>query len=661
MSASDEAQYAEWAKTQKILEDRAAAASLAAPGVPPRGGPVLEPVDVRSPDAPSMYGGGAIGQPQAPPKKTLMQKAIDVGTELGGGSTNTEDVADPAVLARRKAGVSEAEQTNSEDVADPTKLAQRNESAGITPPGQEPVAEEEGTPAPSPGVFIPGGMRPNTEERDVHYAKGTAPGVREAYGAGMGLQLEAAKIERDAGAQYYDQQKHLAELKLNANQSAMQQQQRLTEDRDREVNKRLADIETLNTQARGKPEDIWSNPVIFGRLVGALLFGLGGAAMVANKGRNVGTGMGLMLSGQFVTGLINQDINAKLDERKQAGNQAKAQTDLLHLHLDRMDSEKKAVEATKLAYYDSVLQQMEIVNAESQGQINEAKYKNLQDQILEAKAKTSQGLYVDEQNDIHDKQINKYEKPKMLGSTGGVTKDIPNKVTLADGTTYALPNEKIHGKVLDHLIYLQQLQAKDKEILAERAKIEDVNPADPREREQWLTSVGNLKQLGQERMNITSVAQGQGVLNKSDRVAEDENGTSVTTGFTTVEGLAHSVPIAKTSIGITRKAASAVFRRDMERKDEEQKAILDSTGATLVQTGFNVDPVTHQKTPVARELGKSVKPPQQLAPEGFKPFDPSLKIPTAKTPVRDTTPDAPILDRSALPPPHASRQKKKKE
>ncbi len=656
---TNEEQYAEWAKTQKILEDRAAAAALAAPGVPPRGGPVLErePVDVHSlPDAPSMYGGGAIGQPQAVPKKTLMQKAIDVGTELGGGSTNTEDIADPAVLARRKEGVSEAEQTNSEDVANPTKLAQRNEAAGVTTPGQEPVAEEEGTPAPSPGVFIPGGMRPNTEERVVHYAKGTAPGVREAYGAGMGLQLEAAKIERDAGAQYYDQQKHLAELKLNANQSAMQQQQRLTEDRDREVNKRLADIETLNTQARGKPEDIWSNPVIFGRLVGALLFGLGGAAMVANKGRNVGTGMGLMLSGQFVTGLINQDINAKLDERKQAGNQAKAQTDLLHLHLDRMDSEKKAIEATKLAYYDSVLQQMEIVNAESQGQINEAKYKNLQDQILEAKAKTSQGLYVDEQNDIHDKQINKYAPPQRLDGTGATgLKDVPNTVTLSDRTSWELGDSPGAQKARERIVAMQKLQNVNDRIKSLRKQAYKLDPLG--DKTEYGAIYGQLEDLGGQKAPLMSMALDGSTIRKDERDEIEKHNIKAVEGLG-VPGVPYSnkIPVWSKAQQVT---ADAVLDQQQSLWHDAQRTEAAGSGGREVVRGY-VHDEHGNKTPVAKYTGRNAAPAEHLAPPGFVSDDPTQKTATQGPGLAARTPKAPDFGLQVKPPPAAGKKKKEK-
>jgi hypothetical protein len=498
-------------------------------------------------------------------------------------------------------------------------------------------------------------MRPYTEERDVHFAKGVAPGVRGLQDAGTYLKMSAAEIERDANKRYYDQQQHLATLKLQANQSAMLQQQRLNEDRDREVNARLAQIEDLNTQARGKPEDTWGSPIIFGRLMGALLFGLGGAVMAANKGRNVGAGMGLMLSGKFVDGLINQDINHKLGERAAAGQQAKAQTDLLHLHMENLGSEAKAIEATKLAYYDSVLHQMEIVNAEHAGNINEAKYKNLQDQILNLKADQMQKLHVDMTDDEHVKQVNKMRDPVVSGGSGA--KVAGHLITLSDGTTYAVDSAEGAAVVRKELAYRQKLEAKYTQIVELRTKLRDLNPIT--DRTAFNTGVQLLKKYDDDVANIDSVANSQGVNTKSDTDRRKSFGTPATAGFDTIESAMH--PITGVITDQTRTVGDNVFRVLKKDQNDQQKDLLATYNGQIQKTGVNKDPVTGNITRVTEDTGRTATPTERLAPKGAVAKEKGAVLPTADTPVKETATEEPVLSREHPAVEAAKRRKKEHE
>ena len=615
-------------------------------------------VDVNAlPDAKEeIYGGGAIGQP--PPPKGIVTRANELGTRVAKAlpwvpnpSPNTEDTEDPQLKSRREAFIT----------AEGKSAYPNDETSGSK--GRVPQdASEEGAVSRGGGggVLIPGGMGPDHETRTVKHGQVVAPGVRAALGEAGRLQMEAADIDRQAANELERHAHDAAMAKVHANESAAAQQQRLAEDRDRMVQARLAEIETLNKKAQGAPEDLWSAPHVFARVAGFLTMALG-TFMVAKGGKGAAAGIPIAMSGQFINGLVNQDIQSKLDERNQAGKAAGRQINLLHLHEERMGNQAKAIEATRLAYYDNILQQMEAYKASHAGQVNEANYQGLQAQILKQQADTANGLGKQEQADVTDQLVNKYRPPQVLGGGGGgAPKDIPHQIRLADGTTYALPTEAIHKESLKHLTYIQEIQALDNEALNVRADLNKLNPV--KDREQFLAKKGILERIGQDRLNVTSVAMDQGVVNASDRKAEDAHGTAITSGYDYVQSAGHGIPGYGDMTDSERRAADEGIRAEIKRKDDQQRRILAAANARVVTSGYNRDPATGALSPTASYQGKDTKPRPALAPAGSTPRDPAIKnYPTASAPDEETTPRARILSErpTDLPAPAAHHGKKK--
>lgn len=532
----------------------------------------------------------------------------------------------------------------------------------VPPPGAPtpPVpADDANMGGPSAGgggtPYSPGGMRPYSEERDIHFAKGLAPGSKEAVLASGMLQQSAATTERDANREFFDQQKHFATLKLQANQSAMLQQQRLAEDREREVGKRMAQIEDLNTQARGKPEDVWGDGVIFARLMGTLLMGLGAAATVGNKGRNASAGMGLMISGGFVNGLINQDIEDKLRERKGAGEQAKAQTDLLHLHEQNLGDRGKAIEATKLAYYDSVLQQMEIVNAEHQGEINEVKYKRLQAQIIDEKNKTFQDLHDKETNDEHAKQVNKMTAPSGGPGAAAPLKDIPNTITLSDGTAWELGDSAGADKARERIVAMQKLKDINARIVKLRQKAYVLDPLG--DAKEYSRIYAQLEDLGEQKAPMMSMALDGSSIRKDERAAIEAKSIHSTEGLG-YPGVPFSNAIPKYSAA-KQAASDSVIDQQSGMWEKAQQTEASAIGAREVVRGSTTNS-RGGKDPVAVYTGRIHTPESSVAPKGFEPDDASRPVEKQGPTLAERSRQGRDFGRQDLPAPSATRVRKKK-
>jgi hypothetical protein len=390
---------------------------------------------------------------------------------------------------------------------------------------------------------------------------------------------------------------------------------------------------------------------------------LGVTSIAAGGKGGLAPGIALGMSGQYINGLINEDIKVKLGERKAAGEASGHAVNLLHLHEERMGNRSKAIEATKLAYYDNILQQMDAYKADHAGEINEGAYLTMQSDILEHRAMTANALGKQEQADITDEVANKYKDAQYIGAGAGV-KNISNQVKLSDGTTYALDTEQLQKTALAELQLRQRLQANSQEILRERAKLRKSNPLPGSE--DYQTGVAMLNQLQKERMDSYSVASGQGVNTKNDVEREEKYGTLATSGFGKIQSAGKSAISYSPLTDAERNAADTVYRRDIQRQDEYQRQMMAAMRARVVKEGYNRDPKTNELTPVASYTGREPKPAPALPPAGSTSRDPNVKdMPTSPAePVSKTAPKVPIVSGrpTDLPTPaaHHGRSKKKK-
>lgn len=549
----------------------------------------------------------------------------------------------------------------SEDEANPELLARRQQIADETAPpdpNAPPPSQGQAPEQPQYGGgmrVIPGGMMPAGLDTKVHLGKPVPENIYQAYDAATGMQSQAGGIQRNADARFYEEEKRLAGLKMQAADHAALDHRKLAEEQDAVISARLNEIETLNKKAAGRPEDLWGSEVAFGRFLSFAFMAIGAAA---GAGGNLAAGIPLMMGGKFVDGLINEDIQSKLDQREQAGKLAGRQINLLNLHNERLKDKGKAIDATKLAYYDSALAELDRVKAELGADANDAKYLTLQGQLLEERAKTQERLSAREAPDVAQEFSQRYQKPQFAGGGGGPARDIPNKVTLSDGTTYALDTENLQKESLAELRMRQEIQAKDLEALRIRQELSKLNPVT--DKEKWDTGIGNLNTLQKEKMDAYSIASKQGVNTKSDVEREEKYGTGYVAGFGTVGSVAHNVgvPGATKYVQAERSAADAVIRRNIQRNDESQKSLMKTFNGEIVQKGFTRDPMTGELSRASRYTGQSVAPEEKLPPTGTKPMDPRVGFyPTRDPrPVRETAPKAPILGTRPTPPPQRGKK-----
>ncbi len=517
------------------------------------------------------------------------------------------------------------------EVHDPAAPTREN------PEGGAPPAPPEGAPmgGGSPGVLIPGGMQPYTAKVDTKVAKGNAPGEEAMADLAGGLEMGANNQGRDAQRVLFEQERAAAQLKLAANDAAMSQHAAVQQSRENIVNDRLAAIEDLNRQAQGQPEDLWSSRSTLGSLMGFLFSTLGAVSIVAGKGSgaSLGGGVAAGAGGNFITGLVNKDLAVRAEDRKLAGDAAKRQTDLLHLHLDALKSKDAAIDATKLAYYDNVLQQMD-ASAESlrrKNMLNEGAYERLQGQTLEERRKVMHSLYTNTVNDVTHEEVSKMRPPQMLGGAAR-QEDIPHTFTTPDGTTYAVATDVEAAAAKKRIDVLGRYARMNQEIL------------DLRKEANRLGTIGNFTERKTVMARLEDLDTQKGPLlaqmldGSTLREAEQKQYAKTSTkAISGLGGVTRYLPGQEAE----RAAADATIKQQIQRAEEDMKGTGQAYNGHIVKKGYVTDPTTGLKRPVAQYTGQDASLPQRLPPPGFKPLDPTLAAPTASRSDREAAPMAP--------------------
>lgn len=387
-------------------------------------------------------------------------------------------------------------------------------------------------------VLIPGGMRPEKLETTAKLGKPYPEAAKAALGAAAGLELEAAGTERDIRARQYKDTRDIAAANMAANADALAQHQKIQADRERIVRDRLGQIEALNRKAQGKPEELWNERAAFATLLSALFTGIGAASHSA--GGMIAGG----ISGGLIRSLTNQDIASKLEARKAAGEQAKRQTDLLHLHLDNLKNQDRAVEATRLAYYDNILQQAELVKSQLGPQANEAAYQRTVATILKERARTVDDIAKQEEAEVTEQFVQKYHQAQLLGPPGGVAPGIRKEdrvltIPASDRTGehevhVAVPHE-VYKDLADMNGATNALVSLDREALKLRRQLRETvsgagtnNAVDSAQRVATIRK--ELSELQRKRVQIEQKADHEGVTRDSDFKHAMEMGVDYTGG-----------------------------------------------------------------------------------------------------------------------------------
>jgi len=509
--------------------------------------------------------------------------------------------------------------------------------------------------------IIPGGMMPFTEKTETKIARGNAPGEREMSAAAMRLGLDSAEIRREANQRLFSQEEQAAQLKLAASDSAATKHAALQQEQDAAVRDRLSQIESLNKQASTKSENLWTDGGL-GRLLGFLFTTLGAVGIATGGGSksSIGLGLGSMASGGYINGLIDNDINTKMQERKMAGEQAKRQTDLLGLHLDNFKSRGAAIDATKLAYYDTVLNEMEIYRAKHRGEVNEGNFRDLQANLLDDRRKIEHGLYLNGIDEQQTEDVSKMRPPQVVGGGGGAgtAQARPEHlVVLPDGSTATFPKEVI-GDAIKTIDGYTNLIRMNEDILEKRQEIRELGAsyidivADPKKYAHMRALQRQIDDTVESKIKIMSKSEDRSVVHEAEKEA------AILKQSGGVRGLGMTANETINPFGAAyEKGHDEMIQNQIKRANAAAYGFVRAGGGSLVNRGFGVNAQGHL-IQTGEFTGQDLTPPEGMAPRGFRPMNPEQEVATAGAPLRETTPYSPFQGK-VPPAPPASHKKKK--
>ncbi len=498
----------------------------------------------------------------------------------------------------------------------------------------------------SPMQVIPGGMRPYTSELDVHEGKPVAPEVRRAVGGAAGLEMAATGLGRDAAKGFYAKEREIQEAQLAANNDARIQQSRINFEREQAVAQRLAHVETLNKEAQGKPEDLWSDRNALAMVLGVFATAMAGASLAAGgKGGLVGFATGAAL-GKMLDSAVDRDMKAKLEDRKAAGQAADREMNLLQLHERNLGDRSQAVEATRLAYYDNLLQQLQVYKAEHKIAEADPRAMQLEAEILRKRGMTENAFNLQGMDDRKHKDIQKYAAPQVIGG-GAATKEPGNIITIG-GVSYQMPNEKTQNDAIAKIEVYGELIQLNNNIKTLRKKAEGLDPI--LDHFKWQEVTMRLEAMEQTKLKKVETAAKQGVL----REGEYPRAQAMTGHATTGLGILKGNPFARAK----KAAADRVLDDQTAEWSTNLENVPKAASAPIVKRGVQIRPGTNEPVPTARHTGKLTEPSTGTATPGFDPSG-GRHTATQGESAEDTTPSAPVLPYRA-PPAAAGRRKKEK-
>jgi hypothetical protein len=501
------------------------------------------------------------------------------------------------------------------------------------------------------GGVIPGGFYPHSMETQAKLGKPVPEEAKAAYGAAAGLQMHAAEEAASADKTFFDQQKGVFDKRVAAAEAARSDMARLQVEKDAEVARRLGEIETLNKQAQVKPEDTFNDRVVAGRALSALFMGLGFASGVP------ALAFGGAVLGGTMNSLVNEDIDSRLRAKKSTGQLASQQADLLGHYLKMFNDKDRAIQATKLAYWDSLAGSLDAFEAEHKGNLNEALLNERRAMILDQRAKTVERISAREEADIMQSYAQKYHMPQVFGgvSIGAGAADDTRTVTLSDGTSYEVATKELHKDAIERIDSYDKLKRMNNEIATLRKSASELHPVI--DREKHLTAMTRLEDLEQRKLKFIETAAKQGVLREGEYPRAQAMTGHATTGLGLLE---QGHPVADVFMGARRKAADAALASQTKEWDDDQREMLRSMNAHVVDRKYAQDPRTGEKRPAASYTGQDVKPSPALAPRGSQPMNRKERLNVQGEPDRKVAPYSPTFIAPTPPPSSGKRSHHKK-
>ncbi len=522
------------------------------------------------------------------------------------------------------------------------------EVSNAPPEGGRPVD------APATGSLgvIPGGFYPDKMVAEAKLGKPVPAEARAAYGASTALGLDAAGKKGAADQSFHEQEKAIYGGRLAAAEAARADMVKLHAEKDAEVGRRLQEIEALNKQATIKPEDTFNDRILLGRMLGTLFAGLG----VAIGGR-AGIFAGVM-SGGLMNGIIDQDIDSRLKAKKSLGDQAAKQTDLLGMYLKKFGDKERAIQATKLAYWDSSLAQLDQFAAEHQGRLDPIKVEERRAEILAQRGKTVNDLAKQEEADVTETYAQKYHMPQAVGG-GGTGAGGPEGYTFQtpDGTYYNFADKELYEKAVKRQDLNNRLIDRNNEILKLRKATRELGFTLPGTKEYEIRqkNLALLKDIEEEKLSTIESAREQGVIREGEYGRKKELTGHATTGleFTWDKALAGPLRDAEYAAG------DAVLNSQTKRWEKDTNDYPKSATTPIVEHGYVRNPMTGELSPIKKYTGQTTGPDPRLAPHGSRSMDPKKSVNTMERPVKETTPQAQRFPYRYTPPTPSHHKKKK--
>lgn len=617
------------------------------------------------PPPPDQGGTGERQGPDVPPVPPAIQARMGV---LGGGEGETPPPAPPPPGPSQgwrfeggKMTGAPADYPGKVDTAPAAPLPPELAGTGERQP-------EGGGGAPPPmggggGGVIPGGFYPDKMVTSAKLGKPVPPEAKLAYGAAAGLNMRAAEGEANANQQFHNREVALYQQKLQSQQQAIADQQALQAQKDAEVQARLDRIQSLNKDALQKPEDIFGEKQIAARALSALFGGLGLAFGGKAGGILAGTGAAL-------NNLVNEDINAKMVASKSAGLAAAREGDLLDKYMKMFDDKKKAIDATKLAYWDSLQSALDMYSSENKAQLDPVKLQQRQADILEQRAEVVNRLGKQEAAEVEQQYSQKFHMPQAYGGGGGgggsadaatQTITIPDGTVQKDGqpggTTYHVSDKKLYQDAVNRLDASQHLVDINNQITQLRKETKEIGvPTSSDELNQRSANIARLKELEGNKIDFIENLHKQGVVREGEYPRKKELEGHATAGLE----YGWDKPVTGPLREAEYRAGDAVIAQQNRNFATDPARFIKASGGQVVRPGYTIDAAGHL-TPAGEYTGQRAEINPSFAPRGSRPMNPKEPVNTQGVPGRVATPRGPIL--GPTPAHHAggSRSHKKKE
>lgn len=504
---------------------------------------------------------------------------------------------------------------------------------GQGPPQQDAPAHQ--------GVYVPSHWQPGTRSEAVRYGMdpdALAP-AQSAYESATGhgiaagdKRLEAAQMAGMADAVY-------ASAHAQAAQSAAEKMRRMENEKQAYVVREGEKLDDLTLAAQQKIDPDAAKGSMGSQILAAIAVGLGQFGASLNGGQNTAL--------QIVNGNIDRQIRAQEMNISNAKKSLGDEQSLYKQNLEAFGDRERAVLATKVQYLEQVRAMADQQYAAAKSSANEGDKHAWDQKLMEQKAEYKT-QFAKITQDVHETNVNeKFVSGQVVGGGPGPKKDLPNLVTLSDGTTVQMPNEKQQDKAIEKIQVIDKLQRYSNEALNVRKEIAKVDPI--LDHSAYSKLHKQLEDLEETKVSMLSTEAGQGVLRDSEYARSVARQGFYTQGV----GFFKGNPVSRSE----RETADANIRRQIQRGDEDQRAFVRAAGGHVVERGYATGP-DGQRAPVAQYTGQDVKPAEQLAPAGFKPLKKSAgDIPTADTPLGETTPRAHDFGRQPVAPQSAGKDK----